>query len=283
LSESNEDGGLKQNSQHNENEPVQDSPEELEIIRPSSETQETVVWRPPRNLKKKRSVLRKILIVLIILALHVAGYVIYSTVRVKLRNYTKIDTPTGIIKVYHGRGMDIEDKFLHITLGDLNNVIAEFSQEAAENKFGRTFLDNARKQLADKGYTLATPGQKPDPEKALAIIESVLFAQAYVLDDALFDSDKDKKPEYATYKQLQNEGREHIPVEISSEPLYKGYKFEIKLGLTVDAREKSFSITALPVTGKGAFYYADQTGVVRLENNKPATGKSGMLKKIELE
>ena len=257
-------------------------PSEHKSVGEILDSPETELYWPATRPKKKR--LLKVIIIAVILVIAAVAAYVYLSLDMARKDYTRIITPAGIVKVHHGRGANLGAKFLKIELGELNDLIAGFSPEAAENKFGRAFLDNARKQLREKGFTLARPGEKPDPEKALAIIEQLVYGQADLFADAKLDADKDGKPEYASYEELKRkEFSEYIPAELAEEPLYQGYKFELRLGETTDEREAGYVVLASPVTGKGRFYYADQTGVVCSESDRVAAKNSPPLKKIALD
>jgi len=255
-------------------------PKSVSEILDSPETE--LFWKPAGlKLKKKR---RGLKVAVIVLVAAVAAYVVYRKIDLARKNYTTIITPAGDVKVYHGRGASLGSEFVEIELDELNDLIAGFSPEAAENKFGAEFLENARRRLKEKGFALARPGEKPDPEKALAIVEALLYGQADLFADGKLDADGDGKPEYATYEELKRkELAEYLPVEVGREPSFQGYRFELRLGETADERERGFVVVASPVAGKGRFYYADQTGVIRSETDRAATGKSPRLKKIDLD
>jgi len=211
---------------------------------------------------------------------------VYSVARTAAAHYASfchITTPAGKVVVYRGRGGDFEWDLVEITIEDLNRRISELSPNDVDNTFPEKFRREAGQKLAQMGYRLARPGEKPDPAKAQQIMVALAEGEFYYREKSKRDKNENKKGEFGSLQELQSSNDfDYVPSELTRDTVYQGYQFTIEVSDDSQEREKEFVIRAKPVDGKGPQFYADHTGVIRRSEQGPADVSSPQVEKVDL-
>jgi len=239
--------------------------------------------RPSNGLRKSVKVRKGLLVVVVAAAAVGAAYTYWRQKSVELANICRITTPKGVVTVNQYKGLDASRELAEITLEDFNAMISEMNAEQLKGRFNPRFLREARQKIADMGFEMAEPGTraKPDPQKALAILVTLVEGEFFFLEDKKLDADADGKYEYGSHQQLKSGGESYLPGEIAEIAEYRGYTFTIILGKTVDEREAGFVIHADPTAGVGPHYRADQTGSIRVREGGQPGPEDKEIKKVE--
>ena len=245
-----------------------------------AETPSDIKKEPASSGSKAGIICLIVVVALIILA---GVYRVGMSAAAYYASYCRIITPTGKVVVYRGRGEDFEWDLAEIKLEDLNRRISELSPNDVDNIFPEKFRQEAAQRLAEMGYRLARPGEKPDPDKAQQIMVALVEGEFYYKEKTKRDKNENKKGEFGSLQELQSSNDfDYVPSELTTDTIYQGYQFTTEVSDNADEREKAFILYAKPMDGKGPQFYADQTGVIRRSEQGSAGISSPQVEKVDL-